>query len=160
MLDLAPHSRIWIFQADRELTDAEIEHVRSEMKQFLPGWAAHGNELYGDFAVEYKLFLLVGVDEKRAPASGCSIDALTHKIQDIGQKIEVDFFNRLNIAYEDPSTAIHMVNMAEFKELIKKSEVNESTTVYNNLIETVGDLEDKWRTKLGQSWHKNLMDTI
>ncbi|MEX1002908.1 MAG: hypothetical protein WDZ35_12395 [Crocinitomicaceae bacterium] len=160
MLELEADARVWIFQSDRLLKEGEVERVHSEMKRFMQNWAAHGNELYGDFSIENGLFLIVGADEKKAPPSGCSIDALTHKIKEIGKRLDVDFFNRLIIAYEDPSTDIHLVNMETFKALIRRSEITEETTVYNNLIDTVGDLEDKWRTKVGRSWHKNLIEVL
>lgn len=160
MLDLAPHSRVWIFQANRFLKESEVTFVKNEMLPFVKQWASHGNELYGDFTVQNDLFLIVAVDEQRAPASGCSIDTLMRKIQEIGDELGVDFTDRLKVAYEDNATNIHLVTMGEFKQLMKKDEVTGQTTVYNNLIENVGDLNDKWRTKVADSWHKNLLEVL
>lgn len=157
MLNLAAHSRIWIFQANRFLSSEEVEAIQAELKPFIVEWAAHGEELYGDFSVENELFIIVGVDEQRVPPSGCSIDTLTHKIQELGDKFKIDFFDRLKIAYEDASTQIHIVTMAEFKRLMSSDDVTGQTTVYNNLIETVADLDEKWRTKVTNSWHTNLL---
>ena len=160
MLNLAPHSRLWIFQADRFLSQAEQKIINSILTEFMSSWASHGNDLYGDFAVENDLFLLVGADESKAPTSGCSIDALTRKIKEIGAQFNIDFFNRLNIAYEDPSTKIHLISMLEFKKLMSSDDITGQTTVYNNLVETVADLDENWRTKVSQSWHKNLLQVI
>ena len=160
MLELAPHSRVWIYQADRFLTDEEVAQVKAKMNAFIPEWAAHGKDLYGAFTVEYGLFLVVGADEQRAPASGCSIDTLMRKVQEIGDKLGIDFMNRLNVAYEDPSTQIHLVTMDAFKQLINEGEVTTDTTVYNNLVQNVGELGMGWRTKVSESWHKNLLQVI
>ena len=160
MLNLAPHSRIWIFQANRFLNEADINKLKAELAVFMNSWASHGNELYGDFSIENRLFLLIGADEAKAPTSGCSIDALTRKVKELGEELDIDFFNRLNIAYEDASTKIHLVSMAEFKNLMSSDDITAQTTVYNNLIETVADLDEKWRTKVGQSWHKNLLQIL
>lgn len=160
MLDLAPHSRVWIFQANRFLSDEEVDALNKEMTPFIQGWASHGNDLYGAHKVEYNLFLIVAVDEQRAPASGCSIDKLMQKVQTLNQQFGVDFLDRLTIAYEDASTKIHLAHMGEFKTLMASDKVTSQTTVYNNLIETVGELETNWRTKVQNSWHKNLLQII
>lgn len=158
MLNLAPHSRIWIFQANRFLSTEEVEAIQAELKPFIAEWASHGEELFGDFSVENELFLIIGADEQRSLPSGCSIDTLTHKIQELGDKFSIDFFDRLKIAYEDASTKIHLVTMGEFKQLMSSDDVTGQTTVYNNLIETVADLDEKWRTKVTNSWHTNLLE--
>jgi hypothetical protein len=160
MLDLAPHSRVWIFQSTRVLKDEEVAMVNSEMKEFVSQWASHGNELYGDVTVDSKLFLIVGADEKKSPTSGCSLDTLNRKVKEIGDKIGIDFFDRLKIAYEDPSTQIHIVSMGDFKALMAKDQITGQTTVYNNLIENVAELNEKWRTKVANSWHKNLLQIV
>lgn len=160
MLNLAPHSRLWIFQADRFLSDKECARINSELTEFIKGWASHGNELYGDFKIENNLFVMVGADESKSPTSGCSIDALTRKIKDLGAELKIDFFNRLNIAYEDPSTEIKVISMLEFKNLMSSDTITRQTTVYNNLVETVAELDENWRTTVGKSWHKNLLQVL
>lgn len=160
MLKLAPHARVWIFQADRFLSDMEVSFLKSEMDSFMASWAAHGNELFGDFSVVSDLFLLVGADEQRAPASGCSIDTLMRKIQDLANSMNINFLDRLRVAYEDGTAQIHLVTLDQFKQLMKEQTVSADTTVYNNLIETVGQLEQNWRTKVSDSWHKNLVNVL
>lgn len=156
---LAPHSRVWIFQADRSLTDAECNTIRQEMDEFISKWASHGNDLYGQAEVAENFFLIVGVDEKRSPTSGCSLDALNRKVKETGTALGVDFFNRLNIAVE-ADHGINLLNMGQFKELARRDEITGQTTVYNNLIENVGELRENWKTTVSQSWHRNLMEIL
>ena len=158
LTNIAEDSRIWIFQADRPLNDEEISYVQEKMTPFMQEWAAHGNALYGDFKVEQRLFLIVGADEKKSPTSGCSIDALTHKIKELGAALNVDFFNRLAIAYEPSANDIELVSMNDFKQKIASNEVNFETIVYNNLVNTNADLANNWRTKAKNSWHVNLFE--
>jgi hypothetical protein len=160
MLNLAPHSRLWIYQANKFLTEEEQKTISEEISEFIKGWASHGNELYGDFSIQNDLFLMVGADESKSPTSGCSIDSLTRKVQEIGDKMKIDFFNRLNIAYEDPSTKIHLVSLGEFKNLMSSDTITGQTTVYNNLVETVADLDENWRTKVKDSWHTNILQIL
>lgn len=158
--NLAPHSRVWIFQANRILSESEIQFITEKMNAFIPTWASHGNELYGAFEVQYNLFIVVGVDEQRSPTSGCSIDTLTRVIKEIGTSLNVDFFDRLKVAYRDQEQHIHILPLHEFKALMKKDTVRQSTPVFNNLIETKEELETKWQTTVKNSWHKNLLEIL
>ncbi|MBI3135890.1 MAG: ABC transporter ATPase [Bacteroidetes bacterium] len=161
MLDnLAPHSRVWVYQSTRFFTPDEEAQIRAAMKTFIPSWASHGNVLYGDFLIVDSLFLIVGVDEQKSLASGCSIDTLNREIKRLGTALNIEFFDRLRVAFIDKGGKLNVLPMHEFKALMKKDEVTGSTTVFNNLIETKTDLETKWKTSVKNSWHKNLLEIL
>ncbi len=155
---LAPSSRIWIFQSDRFLSNKEHELIKKIMDEFIPQWASHGNDLYGGYEIKEKLFLAIGVDESRSPASGCSIDTLTRTIKEIGVQLNIDFFNRMAISYVNTNEEIEIISMNEFKRLIVENKVNENTIVYNNLVNTKQDFDTNWRTTAKNSWHTNLFE--
>jgi len=157
---LAPHARVWIFQSDRFLNEQECEEINKAMHEFMPNWASHGNELYGGFALEKELFLVIGVDEAKSPASGCSIDSLTRVVKDLGAKLNINFFNRLAIAYEDAQGKIQIVSMADFKRLLTENTLNQNTIVFNNLVNTRAEFDSKWRTSVQNSWHSNLLQLV
>lgn len=153
---LPPYSRVWIFQTDRFLTDSECREIQLRLNEFIPNWASHGNGLNGGFKLEKNLFVIVGVDESQSMASGCSIDSLTRVIKELGISLNVDFFNRLAIAYENQQGKVEIVSMAAFKALINSNQVNYETIVFNNLVASKEEFDQKWRTNVGQSWHANL----
>jgi len=156
LANLAPHSRVWVFQADRFFNPTEVTAINNVMKNFIPKWAAHGSSLYGDHYIAENLFLIIGVDETKAPASGCSIDSLTHTVQEIGAHLKVDFFNRLAITYENKEGKIEFTNMQEFKQLIAQNKIDHDTIVFNNLVNTKAEFITNWRTSAKNSWHNNL----
>lgn len=158
--NLAPHSRVWIFQSDRFLNTNEKAFLQQRMQEFIPQWASHGNDLYGAFSFEKELFLVIGVDEQRSPTSGCSIDSLTRVVKEVGAALNVDFFNRLAIAYEDDAQKIDLVSMNDFKRMITENKVNENTIVFNNLVNTKAEFDTKWRTSVKNSWHTNLIQLV
>jgi len=157
---LAPHSRVWVFQANRFLSKDDEHKINSELSKFIPQWASHGNEIYGDFSIEKSLFILVGADEKKSPTSGCSIDSLTRVIKKLGEDLKINFFDRLTLSYVDSENKIQLLSMPEFKALMKKDQIKISTMVFNNLIETKEDLDTRWYTQVKNSWHKNLIDIL
>ena len=160
MLDqLSPQSRIWIFQSTRKLSEFEQDFIRQKMDEFIPQWAAHGDSLFGGYDVREFHFLIVAVDESKAMASGCSVDTLMHKVQEIGKELEIDFMNRLMIAYEADGE-IQLAPMEEFKALIRSGTVDGNTTVFNNLVPTKAEFDQAWKTTVANSWHKNLLQIV
>ncbi len=157
---LSDQASVWIFQSDQHLQPSQIEYVNSALKSFVPNWAAHGASLKADFEVIKDLFIIIGVDENHVSASGCSKDALTREIKMIGEKIEIDFFDRLKIAYINKEDKIDLVDMISFKELIQKDIIRRNTIVYNNLVVTKKELLENWEVQLNDSWHANLMPIL
>lgn len=155
---LAEHSKVWVFQADHILSDVEVQNINAVLAEFIPQWASHGNELYGDFEIFANLFVIIGVDESKSAASGCSIDSLTQVIKRIGSDLGIDFFNRLTIAYQQKDGEIELVSMQAFKQLIADGEVNQNTTVFNNLVNSQVELNNNWITPAKNSWHINLFE--
>ena len=156
--NLADHSRIWVFQSERKLTNQEQAFMQDVLGQFIKGWASHGDDVYGGFEIAYSMFIIVGADESKTSLGGCSIDSLHGIIKEIGKKLDIDFFNRLNIACEKEDGEVALYNMGEFKSLAQKDVITGQTIVFNNLIEKKGDLADKWKTSVKNSWHKNLLE--
>ena len=148
-------SRVWIFQSDKIISDDKIDLIKSELKTFLPNWSSHGKELKCSFEIKFNLFIIIGVDSSVNNASGCSIDTLTNFIFDIQSKTDLNFFNRLAIAYKlNDKTCIN--SMSKIKEMIKTNEFFSDTIVYNNLVKTKKEYIAAWETLAINSWHKNL----
>ena len=157
MLNTLPNNaKVFIFQANRQLTSTDITVINDKMKSFLSSWAAHGKELTTEYTIQNNLFLIVGSDEDKVVTSGCSKDSLTHAIHFIGEKLNIDFFNRLNIAYKTKSGNFELASMIDFKKMIEKDEITQNTIVVNNLIETKADLLNCWQVEVENSWHKTL----
>ena len=158
MLNLIPDSaKIFIFQANQFLTTKDKLKIEQEMTSFLPSWATHGEKLIADFEVIDNLFLIVGIDESIVATSGCSKDSLTHKVKEIGNILNVDFFDRMTLAYVNADNKIELTDFFTFKQLLQQGGIRLSTIVFNNLITTKADLKNNWKVMVKNSWHKTLM---
>src|SRR4029079_18197968 len=78
--NLPSDARLWVFAAGRPLGAAERGRLLAPVDAFLDQWKAHGARLSAARDWRYDRFLLVGVDESAAGASGCSIDAMVHQL--------------------------------------------------------------------------------
>tara|TARA_R110002049_G_scaffold125972_3_gene281610 strand:- start:607 stop:1086 length:480 start_codon:yes stop_codon:yes gene_type:complete len=154
--ELAPHSRVWIYQSNRKLTEKEVNEIESRADEFIANWNAHGAALSSAFALLENTFLVFFVDESLAKASGCSIDSSVGFVKHIEKAFNLDLFNRLNVAYEQEGD-LELTSMANFQELLKVGKVTEDTLVYNNLVATKGEFESNWKTAVKESWHARLL---
>ncbi len=155
-LNLSDNSRIWIYQADRELTADEQSFLNQELLNFITDWTAHNVALSGSFEILHDRFLVIMIDENKTSASGCSIDKCFNFLKKMEAKLNVNFMNRLLLAYKE-NNEIKMLPKSKFEDLLKAGQLNENTIVFNNLIEKKSELKTNWQVPIKDSWHKVML---
>jgi len=153
---LSDNSRIWIYQADRELTADEQSFLNQELLNFITDWTAHNVALSGSFEILHDRFLVIMIDENKTSASGCSIDKCFNFLKKMEGKLNVNFMNRLLLAYKE-NDEIKMLPKSKFEDLLKAGQLNENTVVFNNLIEKKSELKTNWQVPIKDSWHKVML---
>src|SRR6187399_3043794 len=98
---LPPTARIWVYQSSRPMTDNEVSQSREVTEKFIENWTAHDARLKGGVEILFNHFIIIGVDENYNDASGCSIDKKVNFVKQLGAEFQIDFFNRMQIAYID-----------------------------------------------------------
>ncbi len=154
--DLADHSRVWIYQADRQLSNNEVEEIKKHGANFIGNWAAHGSDLQAAFEVFYNQFIVLFADETQVKASGCSIDSSVRFIKELEKQYQLDLFNRLNLTYKLGGD-IKILAMTDFQAALQKGTLDDRTIVFNNLVETKADFDTNWEVPVQNSWHKQLI---
>ena len=81
-------ARIWIYQCNRSFSKEEILEISKKLQTFLEGWTAHGADLKAAFEFKYKRFIIIGLDQEKQKATGCSIDASVHFIKQLENLIK------------------------------------------------------------------------
>ena len=148
---LSPDSRVWIFQTMEALTDSEMSYALESMRDFLYGWKAHQAPLKADCDLLLSHFLVVAADESFNPVSGCAGDALHRKVQQLGEELGKDFFDRLNYPI------LHQGALAFFTRSSLKKALEDGSLIIEDLFldNSVGHL-GAWRTRwcipLSESW--------
>ena len=152
--DLMPaDSRIWIYQSNRALSEQEISAIEGSTKQFLETWTAHDNALRASFEILHHHFLIIMIDKNYTAASGCSIDKSVHFVQSLEKEYQITLMDRMLFAYMNDDK-VDVVSKKEFSNLLSNGTVNDDTIVFNNLVETKGELYKNWQVPLKQSWHR------
>jgi hypothetical protein len=93
----ADQSRIWIYAAEHKLTNDQENHILKHISTHLQNWEAHKVPLTAGVTILEHHFIIIALDESENGASGCSIDTLQNKIQEIEKELSVSLLNRLNI---------------------------------------------------------------
>lgn len=161
--DLPPHSRIWIYQSNREFTQTEVEQIKTFSEQFINEWTSHNQKMKAGIEIFHNLFIVIGVDEKTAPASGCGIDKSVKFIQSLEKELSISLLDRMNVAYRKNSDApeekgkVQTCTANELPSLLKKEKINSRTIVFNNLVSTKEEFEKNWEIPLENSWHKQFI---
>lgn len=138
---LDDHAKVWSYQADRLLTDTEVQWINEQLTPFLEEWAAHGTKLKAYGEVVNNAHLLLAVDESAHNASGCSIDTSVRFIKQLEKELQVSFFNRLKmLTFLDGQFSY--VNYADLTTLPAE------TIVYNNTISSVGEFKQLWKSPI------------
>ena len=94
---IADNSRIWIYAAEQKLTNEQEVYVLNSICDHLQNWEAHKVPLTAGVIILENHFIVVALDDSENGASGCSIDTLHNKIQEIEKELSISLLNRLNV---------------------------------------------------------------
>lgn len=148
---LKDDSRIWIYQADRKLSDKDILFIRENSENFLNNWRAHGRDLMASYQVVHEQFLIIAVDESFHNASGCSLDDGVHFIQWLEKQLSVNLFDRTNVAFLI-GHEVHIIPLHKIKDKVSEGIISGATKTFNNLVARKGDLSTEWVLPAQESW--------
>ena len=149
-------SRIWVYQSNRKFTAQELEYITAKTRYFLTQWTAHGAELEAGFQIRYDRFIVLGLNQENASASGCSIDASVHFIQELQQKMGVDLLDKIDVTYYNGAFIAHK-SLLDFRKMAKNKSVSANTIVFNNLVNTKAEYKENWEVAAKDSWHSRFL---
>ncbi|MDC6353800.1 MULTISPECIES: ABC transporter ATPase [Robiginitalea] len=150
--ELPEEARVWVYQANRPLTDEEAVTFRAELETFLKEWTAHGADLRAGCQLPYNRFVVIGLDQDVNAASGCSIDASVRFIQSLEEKYEIALLDRMNVTYRQGEYLAYKP-LADFRKMAKDKAVSGKTVVFNNLVTNKREFENDWEVPASESWH-------
>ncbi len=152
---LPGRSRLWFFQCDRFLTEAEIGHIELQMSDFIDQWTSHGAAMAASFTLLHKSLLLIALDESHASASGCGIDKCFRQVDQISKEMGVDFVSRTTVLYQS-SEGIQMTKLNQFWAMKKAGLIDASTLVVDTTIGQLADLAPAGLKRFDQTWHMEM----
>ena len=153
---LPESSRVWIFQANRSFSKEELKELGQELDAFIQDWTAHGSDLQAGYEIRYNRFIVLALDQSLTSASGCSIDASVHFIQQLEKKYNVQLLDKMNVSYKQGEFVAYKA-LNDFKKMAKQKAVSMNTIVFNNLVTNKGEYLEHWEVPASESWHSRFM---
>lgn len=153
---LPEESRVWIYQANRSFSDQEISELENKLSIFIENWTAHGSDLQSGFLVKYKRFIVIALNQSLNKATGCSIDASVHFIQQLEKDYNVDLMDKMNVSYKQ-GEYIAYKTLLDFKQMAKDKAVSKDTIVFNNMVTNIAEFNENWEVPASESWHSRFI---
>ena len=153
---LSDTARVWIYQANRSFSEEELGEITTALDSFISEWTAHGSNLKAGYEIKYKRFIIIALDQNFASASGCSIDASVHFIQELEKKYDVDLLDKMNVSYKQ-GMHIAYKPLGDFKKMAKDKAVSKNTIVFNNLVTNKHEYINHWEVPASDSWHSRFL---
>lgn len=153
---LPEESRVWIYQANRSFTPEEIAEIENKLNVFIENWTAHGSDLQAGYLIKYKRFIVLGLNQNLNAATGCSIDASVHFIQQLEKEYDVDLMDKMNVSYKQ-GEFIAYKPLTDFKKMAKQRAVSKNTIVFNNLVNNIAEFKENWEVPASESWHARFL---
>lgn len=153
---LPEESRVWIYQANRSFSIEEQEDIKTKLDTFIENWTAHGSNLQSGYVLKYNRFIVIGLNQNINAATGCSIDASVHFIQQLEKEYNVDLMDKMNVSYKQGEFVAYKP-LADFKKMAKQRAVSKNTIVFNNLVNNIAEFKENWEVPASESWHSRFL---
>jgi hypothetical protein len=154
--NMPENARVWVYQSNRLLSEAEVSEAKQAGIHFLTDWSAHGASLKASFDILYNRFIVIAVDEQQAMASGCSIDKSVKFVKELEGQFGLNLFDRLQVAYRKENEIL-VSHLSEFEKLAQQGVINELTIVFNNMVSTKAAFDKEWEVPVKESWQKRVL---
>lgn len=149
--DFSDESRVWVYQSSRAFIEKEANEVNEQLFQFYSQWQAHGEPVKGWAKLLFNQFVVVIADETDVHVSGCSTDSSVRVIKSLERQYDVNFFDRMMLTFLRNGKA-EMLPFNQVQYALDKGMINKDTPIFNNVIQTKGELLENWLVPMHQSW--------
>ena len=150
-------SRVWIYQANRSFSEAELGEIKEKLDQFINDWTSHGKDLKAGYEIRYKRFIIIALDQDLQAATGCSIDASVAFIQQLEKDYNVDLLDKMNVSYKQGEFVAYKP-LKDFRKMAKDKAVSKNTIVFNNLVTNIAEYKENWEVPASESWHNRFLN--
>ena len=149
-------SRIWVYQSNRKFNFDEVRIISESLSAFTERWLVHGSPMQSSFDIRFDQFIILAADEDVNSASGCSIDDSVRTVKKLGSDLNIDFFDRTQVAFRT-NDEVFLISTSDLKNKLSAGQWNAETTVFNNLVASKADLDTMWQVAAGTTWLKRFL---
>ncbi|MGQ0640145.1 MAG: hypothetical protein ACT4P6_05135 [Gemmatimonadaceae bacterium] len=155
--ELPDSARVWIFAASDSLAAPRAEPLLHAVDEYLEQWKGHGLPLTCARDWRDDRFLAIGVDQRDAHASGCSIDGLFRTLQRLEPALGTSLVGAGRVFYRDADGKIVCVSRGNFAALAAARGIADDTPVFDTAIVNAATYRERFEQPASASWHGALL---
>jgi hypothetical protein len=151
--ELPTDARVWVFAASDVLSaDAEATLLQ-QVDRFLAEWRAHGQPLACAREWREGRFLAIGVDQRTAGASGCSIDGLFRTLRELEPLLGTSLVAGGLLFWRNDDGVVERGTRAQFAQLAADGRIRADTRVFDTTVTTAEAWHSAFEQGAASSWH-------
>jgi hypothetical protein len=155
--ELPGSARVWIFAARDSLPPPNAATLLHAVDHFLDEWKAHGLPLTCAREWRDDRFLVIGVDQRDAHASGCSIDGLFRTLQQLEGTLGTSLVGGGRVFYRVADGKIVCVSRSDFAARAAAGSIRDDTPVFDTAIVNAAQYRERFEQPAASSWHGELL---
>ncbi|MCG9880524.1 MAG: hypothetical protein MH472_07995 [Bacteroidia bacterium] len=144
-------SKVWVYAADRTLENTEVEFAHEQLQAFVKSWTAHEMPMDAQTFIFHNQIIVIALNESVHTISGCGIDKSVKLMKELGEKLQINFFDRMLILIKE-GEQLHKYTKQSLQESLDAGKLNEDSLVWNPTCTNVGDFLSKSFVKLSDFW--------
>ena len=152
---LSEEAKVWIYPSSRKFYPQEIDGLKEKLQGFIDGWKSEDADFKASFELKYNRFIIFSAEEG-STLTNADIDKQVAFILQLQQEYEVELLDKMNVCFKQ-GEFIQYKDVKEFKTLLKKKSVSAKTVVFDNLVQTKGELENYWEVPITESWYSRFL---
>jgi hypothetical protein len=154
---LPDDARTWVFAASRALAPDEQTRLLADVDAWLAQWKAHGAPLTCGRTLREAQFLVIGVDQRTAGASGCSIDALYRTLGALEGVLGTALLAGGRVFWRAADGTVAGGSRGAFTSAASRGEVTPETPVFDTTVTTRAAYATAFERPAATSWHAQLL---
>jgi hypothetical protein len=154
---LPAHARVWVFASDRSLEGDDAKTLLAEVDAWLEQWKAHGTPLRSARDWREDRFLAIGVDPTAEQASGCSIDALFRRLQDVERQLGTSLVAGGRVFYRAANGDVRVAKRSDVSRLGASGDLTPATTTFDTSLTNARAWREELMRPAGETWIASLL---
>ncbi|MGH7714224.1 MAG: hypothetical protein ACREOG_23295 [Gemmatimonadaceae bacterium] len=155
--ELPGNARVWVFASSDPLSGDKATALLSSVDEYLEQWKAHGLPLTCSRDWRDDRFLAVGVDQRDAHASGCSIDGLFRTLQRLEPALGTNLVGGGRVFYRIADGKIVCVSRADFAARAAAGSIADDTPVFDTAVTNAATFRERFEQPAAATWHGALL---
>lgn len=152
---LSNEAKVWVFPSSRKFYPQEIEGIKEELENFIAGWKFEDENFKASYKLVYNRFIVFYATED-VELKNEDIDSQVAFILGLQEKYGVELLDKMNVCFKQ-GEFVQYKDLKDFKKMLKQKSVSPKTIVFDNLIQTKGELENHWEVPITESWYNRFL---